>query len=126
MNQSVPASILRCRDQLDMAERELSAFFAAVETLFGPEQANISAEDWIDATEQLLGPNQPTNRDWRAVTIAASSRLAYRLAVTPDKASVAGHKLFISPGKPRAVPDSTHSKRELAVWEPSNVNSSPR
>jgi hypothetical protein len=50
-----------------MAERELSAFFAAVETLFGPEQANISAEDWIDATEQLLGPNQPTNRDWSQV-----------------------------------------------------------
>jgi hypothetical protein len=85
MNQSVPVSILRYRDQLDMAERELSAFCAAVETLFGPEQAKISAGDWLDATERVLGPNQPSSRDWRAVTIAASSRLAHRLAVGPGK-----------------------------------------
>ena len=81
MNLNVPASDLPVIDQLSMAERELSAFFAAVETLFGPKQANLSAEDWLIATEQVLGKNQLTHGDWRAVTIAASSRLAHRLAV---------------------------------------------
>jgi hypothetical protein len=79
MNTSVPISILPFEDRLKLAERELSAFFAAAETLFGPEQAKLSAEDWLDATEQVLGPNQPTSHDWRAVTIVASWRLAHRV-----------------------------------------------
>ena len=81
MNLNVPASDLPIIDQFSMAERELSAFFAAVETLFGPKQADLSAEDWLIATEQVFGNNQLTHRDWRAVTIAASSRLACRLIV---------------------------------------------
>ena len=81
MSPSVPVSILQFEDQLKMAEREHSAFFAAAETLFGPEQAKLSAEDWLNATEQVLGENELTSRDWRAVTIVASSRLARRLAV---------------------------------------------
>ena len=36
-----------CRDFATMAERELSAFFKAVTKLFGSEQAEISAEDWL-------------------------------------------------------------------------------
>jgi len=64
-----------------MAELELSAFFAAVETLFGLKQADLSAEDWLIATEQVLGDKQATHRDLRAVTIVASSRLAHRLIV---------------------------------------------
>ena len=66
MNQSEPDSILPFKDQLNMAERELSAFFAAVDTLFGPEQAKLSAEDWLDATEQMFGSYEPTGRDWPA------------------------------------------------------------
>jgi hypothetical protein len=66
---------------LSMAERELSAFLAAVEALFGPTQAKLSAEDWLNVTEQVLGENYLTQRDWRAVTIVASSRLAHRLVV---------------------------------------------
>jgi hypothetical protein len=81
MNPTVPASDLPIVDQLRMAERELSAFFTAVEILFGPKQAKLSTEDWLDATEQVFGRNQPTQRDWRAVTIIASSRLAHRLVV---------------------------------------------
>ena len=34
-----------------MAERELSAFMLAVTELFGPEQARLSAEDWLDESE---------------------------------------------------------------------------
>jgi hypothetical protein len=78
---SVPAPDLPFVDQLSMAERELSAFFAAVEILFGSMQVKLSAEDWLIATEQVLGRNQPTQRDWRAVTLIASSRLAHRLVV---------------------------------------------
>jgi hypothetical protein len=81
MNPNLPESDLPLIDQLSMAERELSAFFAAVETLFGPKQAKLSAEDWLNATEQVLGKNQLTHRDWRAVTIVACSRLAHRLVV---------------------------------------------
>jgi hypothetical protein len=81
MNQNVPASDLPFIDQLNMAEREFSAFFAAVETLFGPEQAKLSVEDWLNTTEQVLGANQLTHRDWRAITVVASSRLAHRLVV---------------------------------------------
>jgi hypothetical protein len=80
MDLNVPISIVPIHDDLNMAERELSAFSRAVETLFGPEQAKLAVEDWLEAAEQVPDPNQPTNHDWRAITIAASSRLAHRLA----------------------------------------------
>jgi hypothetical protein len=65
-----------CEDQVNMAERELSAFMLAVTELFGPEQARLSAEDWLDESEQMDSPQRATSRDWRAVTVAASARLA--------------------------------------------------
>jgi hypothetical protein len=71
----------------NLAERELSAFFAAVETLFGPEQAKLSAEEWLDAAEQVLGPNEPNSRDCRGLTIIAASRLAHRLAAASGGAN---------------------------------------
>jgi hypothetical protein len=80
MSPSVPVSILQFEDQLKMAEREHSAFFAAAETLFGPEQAKLSAEDWLNATEHVLGSNSRLAVTG-AITIVASSRLAHRLAV---------------------------------------------
>jgi hypothetical protein len=57
-----------CEDQVNMAERELSAFMLAVTELFGPEQARLSAEDWLDESEQMDSPQRATRRDWRAVT----------------------------------------------------------
>jgi len=36
-----------CIEVMTMAERELSAFFNAVTQLFGSEQAELSAEDWL-------------------------------------------------------------------------------
>jgi hypothetical protein len=80
MNEGAPVPILPFEDQLNFAERELSAFFAAVGILFDQKQASLSVEDWLDATEQVFGLNEPTLRDWRAVTIVASSRLAHRIA----------------------------------------------
>jgi hypothetical protein len=68
-------------DQMHIAERELSAFIRAVSQLFGPEEARLSAEDWLDESELMDSPPRSTSRDWRAVTVAASARLANRLTV---------------------------------------------
>ena len=126
MNRSVPVSISRFEDQLNMAERELSAFFIAVKTLFGPDQATQSVEDWLDAIEQVVGPNQPHNHDWRAVTIVASSRLGHRLTVATSKASGAHQNSFGSPIKPQVTPDFARSKQNSVVRDSSKIDSSPR
>jgi hypothetical protein len=67
-------------DQMHIAERELSSFIRAVTQLFGPEEAKLSAEDWLEECELMDSPPLSTSRNWRAVTIAASARLANRLA----------------------------------------------
>jgi len=66
---------------MHMAERELSAFISAVTQLFGPEEAKLSVEDWLDESELVDSPPRSTSRDWRAVSVAASARLAKRLTV---------------------------------------------
>lgn len=68
-----------CRAQTHMAERELSSFVSAVTKLYGPEQARLAAQDWLDQSELIDSPPWSTGRNWRAVTIAASARLADRL-----------------------------------------------
>ena len=69
-------------DEMHLAERELSAFIAAVMELFGPEQARLSAKDWLDESELIMDSSpRSAGRDWRTVTIAASARLASRLKV---------------------------------------------
>jgi hypothetical protein len=74
-----------CEDQINLAERELSAFIRAVTELFGPEQATLSTEDWLDELELLMDrPHRATSRDWGAVTVAASARLANRGAPARD------------------------------------------
>ena len=73
-----------CEDQINMAERELSAFIRAVTELFGPEQARLSTEDWLDESELMDSPPRATSRDWRAVTVAASARLASRGILARD------------------------------------------
>jgi hypothetical protein len=65
-----------CEEQIKMAERELSAFIRAVTELFGPEQARLSTEDWLDELEGMDSPHRATRKEWRAVTVAASARLA--------------------------------------------------
>ena len=68
-------------DQMHMAERELEAFIGAVTELFGPEQAQLAAVDWLDEAEQMDSPPRSTSRDWRMVTVAAAARLTDRLNV---------------------------------------------
>ena len=86
----------------------------------------IGREDWLDAIEQVLGPNQPHNHDWRAVTIVASSRLGHRLTVATSKASGAHHNSFGSPIKPQVTPDFARSKQNSVVRDSSKIDSSPR
>jgi hypothetical protein len=67
---------------MTMAERELSAFFNAVTQLFGSEQAELSAEDWLHELieiDALLA----SAREWRLITAKASTRLASRVIASP-------------------------------------------
>ncbi len=64
-------------DLMVIAELELGAFIKAVSELFGPEQARLAAEDWVDELE--LMDTLPGAAEWGSVTVAASARLARRL-----------------------------------------------
>jgi hypothetical protein len=65
----------RCADFMTMAERELSAFFNAVTQLFGSEQAELSAEDWLHELIEIDA--LPTSaREWRLITAKASTRIS--------------------------------------------------
>ena len=63
----------------------LGAFMRAVTELFGPEQARVAAEDWVDELEFVDILPEPAGRDWRSVTIATAARLAKRLNVDADR-----------------------------------------
>jgi hypothetical protein len=78
-----------CEEQIRMAERELSAFIRAVTELFGPEQARLSTEDWLDESDVMDSLPRTSSRDWRAVTIAASARLANRGTLARDHRTLA-------------------------------------
>ena len=76
-NKSTP----RCADLMTMAERELSAFFKAVAQSFGSEQAELSAEDWLQELSGIDG--LPTSaREWRLITAKVSTRLASRVSAS--------------------------------------------
>ena len=63
-----------CADLMALAERELSAFFNAINQLFGSEQAELSAEDWLQELIEIDG--LPTSaRGWRLITAKVSTRL---------------------------------------------------
>ena len=66
-------------EQTLLAERELSSFVAAVTKLFGPDEAKVAADDWLDESDLMDSPPRSEARDWRSVTIAASARLADRV-----------------------------------------------
>jgi hypothetical protein len=74
--------------QTQLAERELSSFIAAVTELYGPEQARLSEKEWLDESELMDEPPYSTDRNWRAVTIAASARLANRVTAASKLSAV--------------------------------------
>ena len=71
-------------DEIHLAGRELASFIGAVKELFGQEQALLSADDWLDESESMDSLPRSSSRDWRAVTVAASGRLANRVTVARD------------------------------------------
>jgi hypothetical protein len=70
-----------CPDLATMAERELSAFFNAVTQLFGPKQAELSAEDWLQELIEIDGLPAST-REWRLITTKVLTRLASRASAS--------------------------------------------
>ncbi len=84
MNDHESSSDLIYEDQTHLAERELSSFVSAVTKLYGSQQARLSAQDWLDESELIDNQLLSTERNWRAVTIAASARLASRLNTTAN------------------------------------------
>jgi len=77
-DKSVKNSNPGCTLLITMAEQELSAFFNAVTDLFGSEQAEVSAEDWLRELIEIDGlPASP--REWRLMTARVSTRLANRV-----------------------------------------------
>jgi hypothetical protein len=67
-----------CAHSVNLAERELAAFFGAVRELFGSELAEISAEEWLhelEATDDLPA----STREWQTLTAKASLWLANRV-----------------------------------------------
>ncbi|MGA8502527.1 MAG: hypothetical protein WB683_13330 [Candidatus Sulfotelmatobacter sp.] len=70
-----------CPDLATMAERELSAFFNAITQLFGSEQAELSAEDWLQELIEIDGV-PASAREWRLITAKASTRLASRMSAS--------------------------------------------
>jgi alkylhydroperoxidase/carboxymuconolactone decarboxylase family protein YurZ len=70
-----------CADFITMAERELSAFFNAVTQLFGSEQAELSAENWLRELIKIDGLPAST-REWRLITTKVSTRLASRVSAS--------------------------------------------
>ena len=98
MNSDESFGTLTYADQMHLAERELASFIGAVTELFGPEEARLSAGDWLDESELMDCPPRATSRDWRAVRVAASARLASRLTVARDRrALVASTDTKVSP-----------------------------
>lgn len=68
----------RCAGAMTAAERELNSFFTAVSDLYGAEQAELSADDWLDELMTTEVPPSST-RAWRGITLRASARLAARV-----------------------------------------------
>ncbi|HEY4902318.1 MAG TPA: hypothetical protein VIH89_02490 [Candidatus Sulfotelmatobacter sp.] len=76
-----------CPDLMTMAERELSAFFNAITQLFGSEQAEISAEDWLHELIEI-DALPASAREWRMITTKVLTRLASRVIASSPSTSL--------------------------------------
>jgi len=78
MNQPPMNHDLDCARVAAMDEYELTALFTAVKELFGPELAELSAEEWL--RELVAAEGLPSSaREWRRITLNIGRRLAARL-----------------------------------------------
>jgi hypothetical protein len=74
-----PSSDSIHQDQAHLAESELSSFIATITASYGTEQAKLSAEDRLEESELINSPPRSEDRNWCAVTIATSAKLADRV-----------------------------------------------
>jgi hypothetical protein len=72
-------------EQTHLAEREFASFLTAVNQSYGPDQAKLSEEDWLEESELIDSPPRSEPRNWHAVTVAASARLANRVIAKPER-----------------------------------------
>ena len=80
-NKSLKNANSCCADFVAMAEHEVSAFLNAVTQLFGSEQSELSAEDWLREVIEIDGlPASPD--EWRLITAKVSTRLASRMTAS--------------------------------------------
>ncbi len=70
-----------CLEMNGMAERELSSFYSAVKKLFGREEAERSAREWVAEVAASAGVPRSV-REWREITVNVAKRLALRVEVT--------------------------------------------
>jgi hypothetical protein len=90
LNHTAKNHVPTCGDLMTMAEQELAAFFSAVTELFGSEQAQLSAEDWLHELLAISINDLPAStREWRLLTVKVSARLASRLNRRRSRSSVA-------------------------------------
>lgn len=75
-------------EQIHLAERELSSFMSAVKELYGAEEARLSSDEWLDESDLMDSPPRSEVRDWRAITIAASARLANRVELLAHRSII--------------------------------------
>lgn len=79
-----------CNDLMTTAKRELVVFKSAVTQLFGPEQARLSAEDWLDELVSVDIRPGSASRELQLITVAALARLVVRLTVTLHRPNATG------------------------------------
>ena len=113
MNKDESFDSLTYANQEHLAEHELASFIGAVKELFGPEQALLSADDWLDESELMDCAPRSTSRDWRAVTVAAAARLANRMAGARDRRTPASSPA--SPTDPKVSPILSSSRLASAL-----------
>jgi alkylhydroperoxidase/carboxymuconolactone decarboxylase family protein YurZ len=79
-----------CAEAMRAAEQELTAFFRAVVNLFGSELAELSADAWLN--ELMTTESLPSStREWRGITLKASTRLALGVNASAITGIHAGH-----------------------------------
>lgn len=123
MKQSESFTNSLCTGQISLAERELSAFIAAVAELYGAEEARASAEDWFDESELMDFSPRSTHRDWRTITIAASVRLANRLNVALCRQTAFGTSKSGTELLPIPLSNCSHYTADLTIFEEVHENS---
>jgi hypothetical protein len=70
-----------CGELFSTAQRELASLFKAVTELFGQEQAELSAGDWLREVESAR--SLPASaREWRQITVRVIATVAGRSGQT--------------------------------------------